>query len=42
MEQYAGMGAETVGSTPEDFAQYNASETVKWEAIVRKSGARAN
>jgi tripartite-type tricarboxylate transporter receptor subunit TctC len=42
MEQYAGMGAEPVGSTPEDFAQYNASETVKWEAIVRKSGARAN
>ena len=42
MEQYAGMGAEPVGSTPEDFAQYNASETVKWEVIVRKSGARAN
>ncbi len=42
IEQYAGMGAEPVGSTPEEFAKYNASETVKWEEIVRKSGAKAN
>lgn len=42
MEQYAGMGAEPVGSTPAEFSKYNASEAVKWEAIVRKSGAKAN
>lgn len=42
MEQYAGMGAEPVGSSPAEFARYNASEAVKWEEIVRKSGAKAN
>ncbi len=42
IEQYAGMGAEPVGSSPAEFARYNASEAVKWEEIVRKSGAKAN
>ncbi len=42
IEQYAGMGAEPVGSTPAEFARYNAAEAVKWEEIVRKSGAKAN
>lgn len=42
IEQYAGMGAEPVGSTPAEFAKYNASEAVKWEKIVRMSGAKAN
>ncbi len=42
MEQYAGMGAEPVGSTPAEFTKYNQTETVKWEEIVRKSGAKAN
>lgn len=42
IEQYAAMGAEPVGSSPAEFARYNASEAVKWEEIVRKSGAKAN
>ena len=42
IEQYAQMGAEPVGSTPAEFAAYNASEMIKWEEIVRKSGAKAN
>ena len=42
IEQYAAMGAEPVGSSPTEFARYNASEAVKWEEIVRKSGAKAN
>lgn len=42
IEQYAGMGAEPVGSTPAEFAKYNQTEMVKWEEIVRKSGAKAN
>jgi tripartite-type tricarboxylate transporter receptor subunit TctC len=42
IEQYAGMGAEPVGSTPAEFKKYNETETVKWEAIVRQSGAKAN
>ena len=41
-EQYAGMGAEPVGSTPAEFAKYNQTEMVKWEQIVRQSGAKAN
>lgn len=42
MEQYAAMGAEPVGSTPAEFSKYNQTEMVKWEEIVRKSGAKAN
>lgn len=42
VEQYAQMGAEPVGSSPSEFAAYNASEMSKWEEIVRKSGAKAN
>ena len=42
IEQYSQMGAEPVGSTPAEFAAYNASEMIKWEEIVRKSGAKAN
>ena len=42
VEQYSGMGAEPVGSAPEAFAKYNASEGIKWAEIVRKSGAKAN
>ncbi len=42
IEQYAGMGAEPVGSTPAEFAKYNQTEMVKWEQIVRQSGAKAN
>jgi len=34
-EQYAGLGAIPVGSTPEVFAKYVESESKKWEAIVR-------
>ena len=41
-EQYAGMGAEPVGSTPAEFAKYNETELAKWEKIVRASGAKAN
>jgi tripartite-type tricarboxylate transporter receptor subunit TctC len=42
IDQYAGMGAEPVGSTPAEFAKYNQTEMVKWGEIVRKSGAKAN
>lgn len=34
-EQYAGMGAIPVGSSPEVFAQYVTSEGKKWAEIVR-------
>jgi tripartite-type tricarboxylate transporter receptor subunit TctC len=35
------QGAEPVGSTPEEFAAYIRSETVKWAKVVRESGAKA-
>jgi tripartite-type tricarboxylate transporter receptor subunit TctC len=41
-DQYAGMGAEPVGSSAAEFAKYNETELVKWEKIVRASGAKAN
>ncbi len=40
-ERLSGQGAEPVGSTPEEFAAYIRSETVKWAKVVRESGAKA-
>jgi tripartite-type tricarboxylate transporter receptor subunit TctC len=38
-ERLAALGAEPVGNTPEEFAAYNRSELLKWERIVKASGA---
>ena len=35
------QGFEVVGNTPEQFARFIRSETEKWGAIVRKTGAKA-
>jgi tripartite-type tricarboxylate transporter receptor subunit TctC len=41
VERLSSQGAEPVGSTPEEFAAYIKSETVKWAKVVRESGAKA-
>ena len=41
VERLSGQGAEPVGSTPEEFAAYIRSETLKWAKVVRDSGAKA-
>jgi tripartite-type tricarboxylate transporter receptor subunit TctC len=41
VERLSAQGAEPVGSTPEEFAAYIRSETVKWAKVVRASGAKA-
>jgi tripartite-type tricarboxylate transporter receptor subunit TctC len=41
VERLSAQGAEPVGSTPEEFAAYIKSETVKWAKVVRDSGAKA-
>ena len=41
VERLSSQGAEPVGSTPEEFAAYMRSETVKWAKVVRDSGAKA-
>ncbi len=41
VERLSVQGAEPVGSTPEEFAAYIRSETVKWAKVVRDSGAKA-
>ena len=38
----AELGAEPVGSTPEEFAAYNRSELTKWAKIVKDSGAKVD
>jgi len=35
------QGADPVGSTPEEFAAYIKAETIKWEKVVKASGAKA-
>ena len=39
-QQIVAQGAEPVGSTPEEFAEYWPRETAKWGAIVRSRGIR--
>jgi tripartite-type tricarboxylate transporter receptor subunit TctC len=41
VERLSSQGAEPVGSTPEEFAAYIRSETLKWAKVVRDSGAKA-
>ncbi len=41
-ERYAALGAEPVGSTPDEFAAYCRSELTKWAKIVKESGAKAD
>jgi tripartite-type tricarboxylate transporter receptor subunit TctC len=38
----AELGAEPVGSTPQEFAAYNRSELGKWAKIVKDSGAKVD
>lgn len=40
IEAYLSMGAEPVGSTPQEFAAYNQAEAKKWGDIVKESGAK--
>lgn len=39
-ERLASLGAEAVGSTPEEFAAYCQSELVRWAKVVKDSGAK--
>ena len=36
------QGADPVGSTPDEFAEYIRAETAKWAKVVKASGARAD
>jgi tripartite-type tricarboxylate transporter receptor subunit TctC len=39
-ERYAAIDAEPVGGTPEQWAAYVKTESVKWADVVKKSGAK--
>jgi tripartite-type tricarboxylate transporter receptor subunit TctC len=41
-QRLTALGAEPVGSTPEEFAAHIKAEIVKWGQVVEKSGARAD
>ena len=40
-KRLAEMGSEPVGSSPAEFRQFIATETEKWKALVKISGAQA-
>ncbi|HYN11079.1 MAG TPA: tripartite tricarboxylate transporter substrate binding protein [Burkholderiales bacterium] len=40
-ERLAGLGAEVIGGTPGEFADYIAREIPKWAKVVKDSGAQA-
>ncbi len=41
-EKFLQQGADPVGSTPEEFADYMRAETAKWAQLVRAVGARVD
>ena len=41
-EQFAALGAEPVGNTPEEFSAFAKAELVKWARIVKQSGAKVD
>ena len=38
----ADLGAETVGTTPAEAREFLKAESIKWRAVVAKSGVRAD
>ena len=40
-ERLAGLGAQPVGSTPQELATFNASEITKWQKVIRDAGVKA-
>ena len=41
-ERFLGLGAESVGNTPEEFAIYLKAEITKWGKVVKDSGAKVD
>ncbi len=41
-ERYATMGTDVVANTPQAFSEFLKAESVKWEKVVKASGARAD
>jgi tripartite-type tricarboxylate transporter receptor subunit TctC len=41
-QRLVGIGADVVGSTPEEFGRFMRSELAKWSRIVKQSGASAH
>ncbi len=41
-KQLGDMGAELVGSTPEELGAYLKAETAKWEKVIKTAGIKAN
>ncbi|MEO7727496.1 MAG: tripartite tricarboxylate transporter substrate binding protein [Burkholderiales bacterium] len=39
-DRFLALGAEPVGSTPEQFAAFYRAEVLKWDKVVRESGAQ--
>ena len=42
IERFKGLGAEPVGGTPDQLAQFIAAETMKWQQVVKASGAKVD
>ena len=42
IERFKGLGAEPVGGTPDQLAQFIAAETKKWQQVVKVSGAKVD
>ena len=41
-KRFAEVGAEPIGNSPQQFADFMAAETVKWAKVVKASGARVD
>jgi len=39
---FASIGAEEIGSTPEELKTYLAGETAKWSKIIKETGISPN
>ncbi len=41
-EKFSALGAETTGSTPEQYAEFLKEEVTKWAGVIKASGIRAD
>ncbi len=40
IKQYESLGAQPVGSTPQEFSAYNKSEEKKWAELIKLAGVQ--
>jgi tripartite-type tricarboxylate transporter receptor subunit TctC len=42
LQRYAADDAESIGSTPQEYADFIAKEQARWKDVIQKAGVKAD